>query len=252
MFRNWLRPRSSPVPFANMAPEQPFTAIGDIHGRADLLSRFLDSAPDHQIVCVGDYVDRGDQSAEVLQILAARRDIVCLSGNHEEMMLGFIADPVVNGRRWLRNGGLQTLASYGIGAVTENSRDATMKAAAERLRAAMGEPLIDWLRTLPTYWQTGNVAVVHAGADPAVPITDQTIRTLHWGHEEFQKKRRSDDTWVIHGHTIVDAAVIEDGRIAIDTGAYATGRLTAAHVVGEHISFETVQMGDRQAVLVLQ
>ena len=78
---------------------------------------------------------------------------------------------------------------------------------------------------------------MHAGADPAVAIEDQTRGTLLWGHPEFHKTPRNDDTWVVHGHTIVDAPVAENGIISIDTGAYATGRLTVAHVSSDGVTF---------------
>jgi serine/threonine protein phosphatase 1 len=240
MLSKWFRLGSAPAPFAPLAPDQPFTAIGDIHGRADLLGRLLDNPPDHQIICVGDYVDRGDDSADVLRLLHNRPDIICLSGNHEEMMLRFLEDPAIHGRRWLRFGGLQTLASFGIGTVTESSGANVMKVAAASLRDAMGESLLNWMLTMPNRWHSGNVAVVHAGADPAVAIHDQTVNDLHWGHENFEKIRRADDTWVVHGHTIVDTPTAQDGRIAIDTGAYATGRLTAAHIVDGTVSFQTL------------
>jgi serine/threonine protein phosphatase 1 len=99
---------------------------------------------------------------------------------------------------------------------------------------------LDWLKSRPASWQTGNVAVVHAGADPTVPIYDQSVKTLYWGHSDFTKKRRRDGVWVVHGHTIVDAPEILRERIAIDTGAYATGRLSAVHVDQANARFETV------------
>lgn len=241
MLRKWIASLGQKrTPMAPIAPEVPFVALGDIHGRADLLDRFLSAAPDVQIVCVGDYVDRGDHSADVLRLLQDRPDILCLSGNHEEMMLRFIDAPNRNGARWLRYGGLQTLASFGVAGVSETSDAGTMTQARDALVAAMGDAGLHWLRNLHTRWTTGNVAVVHAGADPAIAIADQTRDTLHWGHAGFAKTRRADGMWVVHGHTIVDEAHSENGRIAIDTGAYATGRLTAVHVENSSVSFEII------------
>ena len=226
--------------FPATAPETPFIAVGDIHGRADLLERFLGSAPSCPIIFVGDYVDRGDNSAEVLGLLSSRSDIVCLSGNHEEMMLKFLDDPIQRGARWLRYGGLQTLASFGVAGVTDSSGPDALEQARDRLRQAMGPELISWIRGLPKSWQSGNVAVVHASANPSVGISDQSTKALHWGHPDFTKVMRTDGVWIIHGHTIVDEPTAVRGRIAIDTGAYATGRLTIVHVEPGKTTFETI------------
>ncbi len=216
---------------AQLPPPQsdaPLFAIGDVHGRADLLVRLLDRAPEGaQILCLGDYVDRGEESAAVLRLLSARPDILCLKGNHEAMMLSFLDAPRQAGPAWLRSGGLQTLASFGIGGLTELSRGEALDTAAERLQAAMGAELLAWLQDLPLMHRSGNVAFVHAAVDPAMPLNIQAEQTLLWGHPDFVTTPRSDGIWVAHGHVIVDAPVMEQGHIAVDTGAYATGRLTA-------------------------
>ncbi len=241
MFGNWISGLIKPrVPFAPIAPGVPFVALGDLHGRADLLEKALSSLPACQIVCVGDYVDRGEHSADVLRILRKRPDLICLSGNHEEMMLHFLDDPQKFGPRWLRYGGLQTLVSFGIAGANEGSTGPELVQTGAALRAAMGPDLIQWLRTRPTSWKSGNVAVVHAGADPKLPIADQPTQALHWGHADFHKLDRQDGTWVLHGHNIIDAPTALQGRIAIDTGAYATDRLTAALVTDDGVEFEVV------------
>jgi serine/threonine protein phosphatase 1 len=240
MLRHILRRFQTTAPMPDIAPDTRFIALGDIHGRHDLLARFLDTRPEQQMICVGDYIDRGDNSAQVLRMLQMRPDIICLSGNHEEMMLGFLDAPAQHGSRWLRNGGLQTMASFGVYGVTEASRTEALTQARDKLAETMGDDLITWLRNRPTRWQSGNVAVVHAGADPATPIEDQTTRTLHWGHPDFERKQRQDGVWVVHGHTMVDAAHATQGRIAIDTGAYATGCLTAAVIDEDGVRFETI------------
>ena len=241
MLGSWIKGLITPkAPFAPPAPEAPFVALGDLHGRADLLERALAKVPDCQIVCVGDYIDRGDHSAEVLAMLQARPDIICLSGNHEEMMLGFLDNPQKFGPRWLRYGGLQTLVSFGVAGASEGSNGAELVKLAKALGTAIGPDLIQWLRDRPTFWQSGNVAVVHAGADPKLPMPAQTTQTLHWGHADFDRVDRQDDIWVLHGHTIVDAPSADRGRISIDTGAYATGRLTAALVSEDGVEFEAV------------
>lgn len=232
------------------APAGPFYAIGDIHGRADLLEALLHKieteAVGHEasvrLVFVGDYVDRGDQSKAVLerlhQLCTEMPDqVICLLGNHEKMLLEFLDDPQARGQRWLRNGGLQTLASFGVGRISERATGAALDEARDRFRAAIGGPLVTWLRGLPRYWQSGNVAVVHAAADPALALDAQDANTLIWGHPAFLRDRRRDGLWVVHGHTIVPEPVAADGRIAVDTGAYATGRLTAAHISADGVRF---------------
>lgn len=214
--------------------------VGDLHGRADLLERFLRRAPDFPIVCVGDYVDRGDHSADVLRLLSERPEIACISGNHEDMMLNFIQNPAQNGGRWLRYGGLQTLASFAVTDVSEASRGQDLVKARNALVDAMGDKLLSWLTRLPTRWQSRNLTVVHAAADPDLPMNEQTKHCLHWGHPNFRKKTRTDGMWIAHGHTIVSEAHVDQGRIAIDTGAYATGKLTVALIGQGAIEFEQV------------
>ncbi len=190
-------------------------------------------AQDTDIIMVGDYIDRGDESASVLaQVMAweqAHESLICLLGNHEQFMLSFLDNPTRKGRRWLRHGGLQTLASYGIGGFGEAASDAQLTQAAIDLRDAMPDGLTSWLRARPTHWQSGNLHVVHAAADPGRDMDEQDVNTLLWGHPDFAATPRTDGQWIAHGHTITDRPGSDgQGRIAVDTGAYATGRLTAA------------------------
>jgi serine/threonine protein phosphatase 1 len=219
-------------------PDMPLAVIGDIHGRADLLGKLLQRVPeDHQIICVGDYIDRGEQSAQALELLKARDDILCLLGNHEDMLLKFLDDPERNGERWLRYGGLQTLQSFGVSVDHGKSAASRFLDCRDALLDAMGADMVDWIRHLPLHHVSGNVAVVHAAADPARPVSDQDHSVLCWGHPEFPTHPRQDGIWVVHGHTIVDNAHEAQGRIAVDTGGYATGRLTAALISTGSIDF---------------
>ncbi len=233
---------------AELDPDVPFYAIGDIHGSDLLLEKLLGKLSDaaHSeavLVCVGDYIDRGEQSAQVLRRLSAMQSnagglMTCLMGNHEHMMLSFLDDPVPHGARWLRYGGLQTLASFKISSIPgASASEAEWHDLRDRLKEALGEALETWLRELPSQWVTGNVAVVHAGADPSLPMAHQERARLLWGHPAFAKTTRQDGVWVVHGHTIVDTAQAKDGRISIDTGAYATGKLTAALVEKGSVCF---------------
>jgi serine/threonine protein phosphatase 1 len=227
-----------------IAPTAPVFIIGDLHGCQPLLTELLDkmAAKDATAprVFVGDYVDRGEDSAAVLRALFAMKDdpsVICLAGNHEDMMLGFLDHPETKGQRWLRYGGLQTLASFGIGGVTNSSEGEALVTTCAALKDAMGHDLIDWLRTLPATWQSGNLVVVHAGADPMTPLMLQSDKTFKWGHRDFATVLRTDGIWVAHGHTIVDTANADGGKVALDTGAYATGQLTAAYVTAGDVTF---------------
>jgi len=202
---------SKPKFDAAIAPDAPFFAIGDVHGCMGKMQTLLQaiSAKDTgaPVVFVGDYVDRGEQSAQVLHHVMEMDespDVTCLIGNHEEMLLNFLDDPQKKGARWLRYGGLQTLASFGVRGIATGMKGEALDQAAAGLRAAMGDAMIAWMRALPTHWVSGNIAVVHAAADPALPIADQTPKSLRWGHPDFEDAVRQDGTWVLHGHTIVE------------------------------------------------
>jgi serine/threonine protein phosphatase 1 len=222
----------------SLHPSAPFYAIGDIHGRIDLLEQLLamiDLSNGQKVVFLGDYIDRGDHSAQTLdrvfQLSQDRQDqVTCLKGNHEKMMCDFIDDPLGRGANWLRNGGLATLASFGITRVSANpSPDEAIDASAT-LEAALPEGLIDWMRNLPLSWSSGNVWCVHAALDPTRQPKAQDPKTMLWGNRAFLEIPREDGICVVHGHTIVDAPVNMNSRIAIDTGAYRSGRLTAANI----------------------
>ncbi|WP_281843273.1 metallophosphoesterase family protein [Sinisalibacter aestuarii] len=219
-----------------LEPAETLAVVGDIHGCDQLLEALLDDISSHdpdQLVFVGDYIDRGEKSAAVLDRLYALSQAnpaqaVFLRGNHEEMLLRFLDNPEQDSRRWLKFGGLQTLASFGIGGINETANAEQAMRARDALANALGPDLLTWLRALPSRFTSGNVAVVHAGADPDLPIAAQSPEVLTWGHRDFTARPRKDGCWVVHGHTIVAEVSRDQGRIGVDTGAYATGRLSAA------------------------
>lgn len=222
---------------APLAPAERLAVIGDVHGCYDQLVEMLSALgeadpPPGRLVFTGDIVDRGEHSAKVVALLYTIQErlgsrMVLLRGNHEEMMLRFIDDPEQS-RRWLRFGGLQTLASYGIGAVTEHSGPQEAGRARDALAAALGPDHLAWLRGLPNRFTSGNVTVVHAAADPHLPIAEQSDEVLAWGHRDFFTVPRGDGQWVVHGHSVVEAVEARAGRIGVDTGAFATGVLSGA------------------------
>lgn len=235
---------------APIQPLAPFWAIGDLHGCVELFDELLDKMydlgrPAATLVLMGDYIDRGDNSAAVLRRLHGLQTelgadaMVCLRGNHDQMLLDFLDHPEASGPRWLRHGGLQTLASYSIAGPRPNAPPQQWHEARDRLREGLGDTIEPWLRALPMSWQTGNVFACHAGADPSLPVGQQDDAALIWGHPNFEKLNRGDGIWVVHGHTIVPQPLAQAGRISVDTGAYATGRLTAALIEPDNVSFVT-------------
>jgi len=233
-------------PLFPLEPTGPFLAVGDLHGRADLFRDLARKIPrDCQtwpLIFVGDYIDRGDNTKELLKLLmkASRcktRSVTCLMGNHEQMLLDFIDDPQENAGVWLQNGGLQTLASFGVSPTHDTAKALASEMLRDRLVKAMGGEMLEWLRMRPLAWHSGNVWAVHAGADPHLPMTTQSAEALLWGHPKFRHVPRQDGRWILHGHSIVEEPTIRQGRIALDTGAYATGLLTAAAVTSENITF---------------
>ncbi len=226
-------------------------AIGDVHGRHDLLGRLLERVVEESVrrgiypklVLLGDYIDRGEHSRNTIDLLMALGRIaeietVFLMGNHEHMLLRFLGDPAT-GSQWLKHGGLQTLHSYGIGNLPGDLRDRREGARLrDRLAAALG-PHLGFIEGLAMSHRDGNVLFTHAGADPALPPDAQDAATLLWGSERFREERRGDGIWVVHGHYVVEQPSAAQGRISVDTGAFYSGRLTAARIEGGAVSFVT-------------
>lgn len=227
-------PAAAPAPMPPCTPDRATAVIGDIHGCLELFEKlWAKQDPSDVVVTVGDYIDRGEHSAQVLSRLMALNTaepdrVICLIGNHEAMLLDFLDSPKEAGGRWLKYGGLQTVSSFGVTGAKEKMEAQERVDLRDRLRDAMGAPLERWLRGLPTQWHSGNLCVVHAGADPDLPMAEQNRDTLIWGHEAFLSKPRRDGVWIAHGHTVMPRPEQKGSRIAVDTGAYHSGCLTAA------------------------
>ncbi|MFG6650866.1 metallophosphoesterase family protein [Sulfitobacter sp. 1A10445] len=224
----------------NFAPETPFFAVGDIHGCAGLLEDLLEklgAVATGEEVCVflGDYIDRGPDGRGVLARLfdlcqSYPEKVVCLMGNHERMMLDFIDDPAGAGSEWLKFGGLETLQSFGVSADKRWLDSAGSIELANALEAALPSGMQEWLRGLPLQWSSGNMHCVHAAMSPKRHPKAQREQALLWGHPKFFSEPREDGVFVVHGHTIVENASISASRVSLDTGAYKTGRMTAARI----------------------
>lgn len=218
--------------------------IGDVHGCLELLDRLLaEIADDHAvrgparglIVLLGDLIDRGTNSAGVLKRLrefdAPGFRVVGLAGNHEEVLLKILAGDPTEVAGWLRFGGAETLLSYGA----DPKLLETLSPAAAQRRIADIVPREDrhYLEQLADSMRFGDYFLVHAGIRPGVPPDQQTLRDLRWIREPFLSDTRDHGMVVVHGHTISEAVEEVGSRIGIDTGAYATGRLTALGIEGD-------------------
>jgi serine/threonine protein phosphatase 1 len=209
--------------------------IGDIHGRLDLLDGVIAAIErdveqhgcDALTVTLGDYIDRGPASRGVLDRLAANpfpTPHVALKGNHEELFEAFLIDPEV-AAHWRRLGGLETLRSYGV-PVSGVMVGKNYQEAAGRLRAALPAAHARFLQSLKTSLSHGKYFLCHAGVRPGVPLERQDERDLLWIRDEFLNSRMDFGKIIVHGHTPVVAPEVLPNRINIDTGAFATGRLT--------------------------
>jgi len=211
-------------------------AVGDVHGRLDLLEKLLDliaqdlhAKPplEATIVFLGDYIDRGPDSAGVVSLLAQGElpaPAVALRGNHEAVLLQFLEDPEIL-REWRHWGGLETLASYGVDARVA-LRDRTFEPAREALwRALPREHLAFYLETRLSF-ESGDYFFCHAGVRPGLPLHRQDEHDLLWIRDDFNTFEGPHEKVIVHGHTPVEAPLDLPNRIAVDTGAYASGVLS--------------------------
>ena len=218
-------------------------AVGDIHGRFDLLEELLEKIRKDeqaqedgratQLVFLGDYVDRGDASRGVLEELSKLREttdfsIVFLMGNHEEAMLRFLEAPVSEAS-WLQYGGLQTLASFGITTRLVKPTRADINAMHQEFCSAI-RPYLTFLNDLVLQHASGDYFFCHAGVNPEKTLSQQSKRALLWGHALALVDQPRPRKRIVHGH--YDDLVVSNkiGRICIDTGAYYSGILTALRV----------------------
>jgi serine/threonine protein phosphatase 1 len=227
-------------------------SVGDIHGRLDLLDELLcrvdvDIAlrPTARpiLVFLGDYIDRGPCSRETIDRLIERRgtnECVFLKGNHEQIAIKCLRDPSLF-HRWLRLGGVETLASYGVvpGNLTNGKNIVELQAAFHR---ALPQAHFGFFRDQQTSFACGDFFFAHAGVKPRIELSRQTENDLLWIREEFLTSSEDFGKTVVHGHTPTHEIEIMPNRINIDTGAFATGRLTCLVIEESTLSFiDTLQ-----------
>jgi serine/threonine protein phosphatase 1 len=248
LFRPVL-PRSRRAPRRYSLPDgERVYAVGDIHGCADLamemqsliLAHAIDGRADSiTVVWLGDYIDRGPCSREVIDRLIdfARGPCrsVFLMGNHEDAMLRFLADPA-SGPQWCGFGGLETLASYGIGA-DASEPGLTYGQARSALIAALPPAHQDFFLSLGVSETIGDFFFCHAGVRPGIRVEEQDPHDLIWIREEFLGWKHDFGKMIVHGHTPGRDPELRHNRVNVDTGAFATGRLTCAVIEGSEISF---------------
>ena len=230
-------------------------AVGDIHGRHDLLVKLFAQieadaarAPETQreLIFLGDYMDRGLYSRQTLDWLIGfpaspagpRYRLTCLRGNHEEMLLNFIKNPE-SGQVWLENGAYETLLSFGLRLSSPQPKPETFRHLSEQLLLKLSPNYLKFLSQRPLARTVGDYFFVHAGIDPDKPIAKQKPTDLLWIRDKFLESDRQFEKIIVHGHSITPLPDARPNRIGIDTGAYGTGRLTCLVLCGNQHKFLT-------------
>jgi serine/threonine protein phosphatase 1 len=221
-------------------------AIGDLHGRLDLFAALIETirrdaeaqSPYERpvVVLLGDLIDRGPDSAGCIERAIQLRDegwcdLQALKGNHEEALMLFLGDPEI-GRQWFQHGGGATLQSYGVD-LTSTGLARGWTGVQASLLDILPASHRDFLSTLKLHYQQGDYVFVHAGVRPGRALEQQSEADLLWIREAFLDVEVAlPSKVVVHGHTPTPGPELKRGRINVDTGAYASGVLTAVRLRG--------------------
>lgn len=237
------------TPIRSIPAGQRVYAVGDIHGRLDLLDRLLAmierdeqarDAVETQFVFLGDLVDRGPDSAGVIDrliALAERRQTRFILGNHEEIFLRVLDGDIESLRLFVRIGGRETFLSYGIAA--PDFERASYPELLTAIQAAVPQSHVEFLESFEDRIEIGDYAFVHAGMRPGIPMIGQRASDMRWIRNSFLDRDWEFGKMVVHGHSVSDDAVVRPTRIGIDTGAFFSGRLTALGLEDEERWFLT-------------
>jgi serine/threonine protein phosphatase 1 len=214
-------------------------AFGDLHGRRDLLERLRSAiaadidrstATKNVIVGLGDYIDRGPDSRPVIDILlqglVPQAEQILLRGNHEDLLLRFLDDPVGVGSSWFQLGGLECLRSYGVDVRPFLRAGFDARAARQEFMRLMPSEHLRLIESMPLRLVAGDYFFVHAGVRPGIPLDQQAARDLLWIRREFIEAQPEWDKVIVHGHFPVAEPFIGARRINLDTGAFVSNRLT--------------------------
>ena len=240
-----FRKRTIPKKQIFLAPEGTRVyAIGDVHGRIDLLEELLETivrddagreAMDSSIIFLGDLADRGPDSAAVVarvRSLCAEAGVARLiKGNHDDVLVRAARGDGRAAKMLLAMGGLPTLLSYGIS--EEEAGRGTHQDLADLIERRMPPSDIDFLERGEDMILLGDYLFVHAGIRPGVSLADQRTSDLYWIREPFLGSDADHGVLVVHGHSVAESIEERPNRIGIDTGAYATGRLSAIGIQGD-------------------
>lgn len=244
MLGSLFRSRQAPESAYTVPEDTRVYVVGDIHGRVDLLRRMNDLvAADSEaagvarkvLVYLGDYVDRGDSSRQVVDLILDQRmpefEFVHLTGNHEDTMLAFL-DDASYGQNWFLNGGDATIYSYGVRDTREGSADERFERMQRELLENLPQNHVDFLKSLQLWHVEGDYLFVHAGIRPGRPPERQDRGDILWIRDEFLGSDADHGKCVVHGHTITQEVDYRPNRIGIDTGAYYTGKLSCLVLEG--------------------
>ena len=239
---NFFQRKKPPVTRA--APEGlRLYAVGDVHGRLDALELLVAAIREEGadglgpvLIMLGDYVDRGPASRQVIDRLVALEgdgslETRFIRGNHEDTMLSFLGEPSL-GATWCSFGGVETLLSYGVTAPLMSDPPEAWEAARDAFAAAIPPSHVRFLQALEPAVEYGDYFFTHAGVRPGVELDDQDPYDLMWIRDDFLRGSATFSKCIVHGHTPEADAFVSDRRIGVDTGAYATGRLSAIVLEG--------------------
>ena len=248
-----IRQHQRPQPTQRLAPEAPpdtrIYAIGDIHGRVDLLREmhqlihedaYRRQAPRNVVIYLGDYIDRGRDSPAVIDLLLDEPlpsfESIHLKGNHEDSLLRFLADTSI-GPPWMFYGGSATLASYGVHPPEPATRVDELRRAQRELGQRLPARHRQFLTGLRLTHAEGDYFFAHAGVRPGVALDRQNEQDLLWIRDEFLRADADYGKIVVHGHSITARPDVQRNRIGIDTGAFASGTLTCLVIEGASWAF---------------
>lgn len=240
-------------------PDTVIYAIGDIHGRSDLLTAIhaliaadasRREAPRKLVIYLGDYVSRGVDSRQVVDRvrdwLPEGFERIALKGNHEDLLLRFLDGELDAGRHWFDYDGLDALGHYGVTIPDRQARDdASVAFLRDGFAAVLPQTHLNFFRSLPASHRAGDYCFVHGGLRPGVALTEQTDHDFMWIRKPFLESDADHGAVVVHGHSVSTHPVVRHNRIGIDTAAYRSGVLTCLVLEGTTRDFLQTRAASR-------